>query len=178
MYNKILKFWFHEIKPSQWWIKDTKFDNLIKNKFYNFHKKAHLNKLSHWRLYPKGRLAEIILLDQFSRHIYRGLPRAYESDILALKLSQEAIENKVDKEMKQIEKLFLYMPFMHSESIEFQTKSLNLFKKLGLKKNIESAERHFEVIKKFGRFPHRNIVLNRISSLKEIEFLKTPGSKF
>ncbi len=178
MYNKILKFWFHEIKPSQWWIKDTKFDNLIKNKFYNYHKKAHLNKLSHWRSSPKGRLAEILILDQFSRNIFRNSPKAFENDSLAFMLSREAINFKIDEQLNNVEKIFLYMPFMHSESIEFQTKSLNLFKKLGLKKNIESAERHFEVIKKFGRFPHRNIILNRISSLKEIEFLKTPGSKF
>ena len=178
MYNKILNFWFHEIKPSQWWVKDKIFDNLIKKKFYYLHKQANSCGLLSWRLSLKGRLAEIIILDQFSRNMFRGTSKAYESDTIALFLSQDAINHQADKKMNAFEKLFLFMPFMHSESIEFQKVSLNLFQKLGIKKNIESAERHYKVIEKFGRFPHRNIPLNRISSSEEKEFLKTPSSKF
>ena len=178
MYKKVLDFWFHEIKPSQWWVKDISFDNLIKKKFYNLHRQANLYELSSWRSSPKGRLAEIIILDQFSRNMFRGSSRSYASDRKALFLSQKAIIHKADKKMNGIEKLFLFMPFMHSESIKFQKISLNLFKKLGIKESIESAERHYKVIEKFGRFPHRNIILNRTSSLEEIEFLKTAGSNF
>ena len=178
MYETVLHFWFREIKPSQWWKKNQNFDNLIKEKFENVYNKAIFCEFYRWRLSSRGRLAEIIILDQFSRNIYRNTSKAFQSDNQALLLAQEAISLKVEMEMNVNEKIFLYMPFMHSESLIIQKLSIKYFKKLGLKNNFDYAKKHYDVIKRFGRFPHRNEFLNRVSSNEEIKFLRNPGSRF
>ncbi len=178
MYESILKFWFEDIFPSQWWVKNEEFDKLILDKFLDLHKKAAKFELFEWRKFPRGRLAEIIILDQLSRNIYRNTPKAFENDLLALSLSQDAISNRIDKKLKKEEMLFVYMPFMHSECMAIQKLSIKYFKNLGFKKNLRYAFKHYEVIKKFGRFPHRNIILNRESSFEERKFLMKPGSSF
>ena len=178
MYESILKFWFEDILPSQWWVKNEDFDKLILDKFLNLHKKAVKCELFEWRQSPRGRLGEIIILDQLSRNIYRNTPKAFENDHLALSLSQEAIFNHVEKKLNKEEMLFVYMPFMHSESLAIQKISIKYFQNLSLKKNLEYAYKHYEVIKKFGRFPHRNDILNRRSTFEERKFLMKPGSTF
>ncbi len=178
MFNTVLDFWFTEIKPSQWWKKNCNFDKLVKKNFFKLYNKAIGCELYQWRSISRGRLAEIIILDQFSRNIFRNSPKAYQSDSQALSLTQEAVLLKVDENLNVNEKLFLYMPFMHSESLKIQKLSIKYFKNLGLKKNFEYANKHYEVIKKFGRFPHRNKILNRNSSIEEINFLKKTGSRF
>ena len=178
MYEDVLNFWFNEIKSYQWWKKDKQFDHLIRERFLGVHDKAISGELAKWRNSFRGRLAEIIILDQFSRNIYRNTPLAYKNDKYTLILSQNAIKNGIEKKINDEELLFIYMPFMHSESISKQIVSVDLFKKLGLKKNIKSALRHYDVIQKFGRFPHRNIILNRKSTVEEKEFLSKPGSRF
>ncbi len=178
MHKSIVKFWFKEIKPSQWWKKDEEFDKLIKLRFLKLHNKAKSLELIDWRNTPKGRLAEIIILDQFSRNIYRNTSQAFQNDALALNLSQSAIKNRIERELKEEELLFIYMPFMHSESLRIQKISVKLFETLGLKNNFKYALKHYEVIKKFGRFPHRNNILNRKSTFEEKKFLIKPGSSF
>ena len=133
--------------------------------------------LFEWRKNPKGRLAEIIVLDQFSRNIYRGLPESFIADPQALTLAQEAVVGDHD-ELDHLEKAFLYMPFMHSESLLIQDQSVRLFENLGNQNNLDYAIKHREVIQRFGRFPHRNSILGRPSSVEETEFLKQPGSSF
>ena len=146
MYEDVLNFWFNEFKSDQWWKKDKKFDHLIRERFLGVHNEAVSGKLAQWRNSFRGRLAEIIILDQFSRNIYRNTPLAYKNDKYTLILSQNAIENGIEKKINDEELIFIYMPFMHSESVSKQVISVDLFKKLGFKKNIKSALRHYDVI--------------------------------
>ena len=178
MYREILRFWFEEIDQSQWWAKDDDFDKLIIGRFSEVHAKATHCELFEWRVDAKGRLAEIIVLDQFSRNMFRGSALAFANDSLALALSQEAISSKADKVLSPIERSFLYMPFMHSESLVIHEVAIDLFQKNGIKNNLDFELRHKQIIEKFGRYPHRNGILGRESTTEEIEFLKQPGSGF
>jgi uncharacterized protein (DUF924 family) len=173
--HKVLHFWFEEITPKQWWEKNLDFDKNIKVQFLDLHEQATKCELYSWRKTPQGRLAEIIVLDQFSRNIYRGRPESFMSDPLALTLSQEAISLSADKELSAVERSFLYMPFMHSESKIIHEKALELFADLN---TLEYEIKHKKIIDQFGRYPHRNEILGRISTVEEIEFLKGPGSSF
>jgi len=178
MYRDILKFWFEEIKPAQRWKKDDDFDRLIVDRFADIYRQAACCELFQWRESAQGRLAEIIVLDQFSRNMFRASPLSFVHDPLALALSQEAISVKADEALSPIERSFLYMPFMHSESLKIQTISVELYRKNGLQDNLDFAIKHKNIIEKFGRYPHRNSTLGRTSSEQEIEFLRQPGSRF
>ena len=174
----VIDFWFHQIEPSQWWIKDENFDQLIKTKFIDIHTAASCCELYQWRKTSLGRLAEIIVLDQFSRNIYRDSPKAFSNDPLALALAQEAVSLKVDKQLIPIQNSFLYMPFMHSESLAIHDNAIELFRKSGINSNLEFEIKHRDIIREFGRYPHRNIILGRASTNKELEFLTLPNSSF
>lgn len=194
--KKVLEFWFGSVKDnltvpeksSLWYAKDSKFDSEIKMKFGDLVKKASTTKLDHWLDSPKGSLAFIILLDQFSRNLNRGSAKAFESDEIALHATQNALSRDYHQELFLIERQFLYMPLMHSEELSDQKKCVELMKELensaeGKLKDFfqnasKYAERHYEIIKRFGRFPHRNDVLGRKSTKEEIEFLKEPMSSF
>ena len=131
-----------------------------------------------WRQSARGRLPEILLLDQFSRNIYRDDPRAFACDTAALVLAQEAIAAGADAVLSDDQRVFLYMPFMPSESVLIQRQSLRLFGALGKPENLDFARRHADIIERFGRYPHRNGVLGRSSTPQEQEFLRQPGSSF
>lgn len=177
-YKTVLSFWFEEIKPSQWWVKDVNFDERIRNQFLTLHMQADKCELFEWRSSIKGRLAEIIVLDQFSRNMFRDTPKAFSSDPLALALSQEAISTNALHELNEMELSFLYMPFMHSESLKIHELAVELFENNGAQSNLDSELRHKNIIERFGRYPHRNEILNRQSTAEEIEFLKQAGSRF
>jgi len=132
MYEEILKFWFDEIDPSQWWAKDDHFDRLLAEKFSAVHARATRCELFEWRVNAKGRLAEIIVLDQFSRNMFRDLPSAFVNDPLALALSQEAISAGMENQLTAKERNFLYMPFTHNESLQIHEVAIGLFKKMEL----------------------------------------------
>lgn len=174
----VLDFWFKEIEPKQWWVKDLEFDQLITTRFESLHKKAVLGELYEWRDTAKGRLAEIIILDQFSRNMYRDTPKSFAYDAQALTLSQEAIRQGFDQELTPLERSFLYMPFMHSESLKIHEVAVELFKANGIENNYEFELKHKVIIERFGRYPHRNEILGRTSTAEEIDFLKQPGSGF
>ena len=175
-FNDILTFWFHEIEPKRWWKKDKKFDELLRYRFLNIYYDAINSKLKSWRIFEKGRLAEIIVIDQFSRNIFRNKPEAFNSDHLALFLSKEILHLGLYQKFNKNEKIFAFMPFMHSEIFEDQIISLSLYSNLGIKENFRSALKYFNIIRKFGRFPHRNKLLNRKSTEEELAFLTTRGS--
>ena len=172
-----LDFWFVELHPKQHWIKDPKLDDEIKTRFERTLYQARACELFEWRHNPKGRLAEIIVLDQFSRNIYRELPESFIADPQALTLAQEAVAG-AHSELEPLEKAFLYMPFMHSESAEIHKIAIYLFDHPGLEDNYNYELRHKEIIDRFGRYPHRNEILNRESTEEELEFLSQPGSGF
>ena len=178
MYREILKFWFEEIDSSKWWTKDDNFDQLIRLRFAAVHLQATRCELFAWRTQPRGRLAEIIVLDQFSRNMFRGSPSSFASDALALALAQEAIAAGADAALSPTERSFLYLPFMHSESLKIHAVAMELYRKNGIQGNLDFEIRHRNIIERFGRYPHRNGILGRKSTPAEIEFLQQPGSGF
>ncbi len=176
--DDVLHFWFDEIEPAQWWIKDEAFDQAIVRRFAELHRRAACCELFGWRASARGRLAEVIVLDQFSRNMFRGRALAFAHDPLALALAQTAVEAAADRELSPPERSFLYMPYMHSESLAIHDVGMALFEALGIKANLDSALRHREIVERFGRYPHRNAILGRNSTAQEIEFLGQPGSSF
>jgi len=177
-YTDILKFWFEEVKPAQWWTKSDEFDQLIIDRYSVLYAQATRCELYQWRETAEGRLAEIIVLDQFSRNMFRGSGFAFAFDSLALALSQQALASGADQLIDEARRSFMYLPFMHSESKKIHVKALEIYQKLGNKGNIDFEIRHKAIIDRFGRYPHRNKVMGRESTDEEIEFLKNPGSGF
>ena len=178
MHDTILEFWFHEISPAQRWKADPAFDRVIVERFSAVHAQANRCELFEWRKEPQGRLAEIIVLDQFSRNMHRGSPLAFVSDPLALALAQEAVADRADLALTPEERSFLYMPYMHSESKRVHQVAEQLFRTNGIPSNHDFELRHKAIIDRFGRYPHRNAILGRVSSDEELAFLALPGSSF
>ncbi len=176
--DDILYFWFTEAGPKGWWQKDKAFDDLIRRRFGALYEAARHGELYGWRAREEGRLAEIIILDQFPRNMFRDSARAFESDAMALTLSQEAVRLGVGRHWNADRRAFLYMPHMHSESLVVHHAALELFASEGLEENHDFEKRHLAIIERFGRYPHRNIALGRVSTPEELEFLKKPGSSF
>ncbi|MDF1758047.1 MAG: DUF924 domain-containing protein [Legionellaceae bacterium] len=170
-YNEILNFWFKELAPEQWWEKNDSVDLDIRNRFSIIHERAVLGELSKWRETASGSLAEIIVIDQFSRNMFRGISKSFAYDGMAIILSQEAIRKSFDKQLSLSERPFLYMPFMHSESFQIHEQALELFATPGLEQSLEFEKQHFNIVKQFGRYPHRNKILNRNSTKLEELFL-------
>lgn len=178
MYQDIISFWFKEIEPRQWWAKDDQFDQLIRERFSSVHDQAVKCELFGWRKAPRGRLAEIIVLDQFSRNMFRETPKAFSQDQMALILAQEAISLGIDTKLEIKERSFLYMPFMHSESLVIHDQAETLYRRLGESSSLEFELKHKRIIERFGRYPHRNEILGRDSTQEERDFLQEPGSRF
>jgi len=176
--QQILWFWFEDLEPKQHFVKDRVLDEQIRQRFAPLHKTALACELYSWRDSAAGRLAEIIVLDQFSRNIYRDQPKAFDGDNLALCLAQEAVALGMDQQLEPKSRAFLYMPYMHSESRLIQAQSVILFEQLGIEDNYRFAALHRDIIERFGRYPHRNAVLGRKSSEDELSFLQEPGSSF
>lgn len=177
-YTNIISFWFTEIESKLWFKKDDAFDQLLREKYGELHHRAAQAELFTWRSSAEGRLAEIIVLDQFSRNMYRDSPKAFASDPLALALAQEAVSLGLDQQLEPQKRTFLYMPYMHSESLLVHDNALKLFTELGRENNLEFEKKHRAIIEKFGRYPHRNNTLGRQSTVAEYEFLTQPGSSF
>jgi uncharacterized protein (DUF924 family) len=176
--EEVEKFWFEEIDSSAWWVKSAEFDAKIKERFGDLHKIATERGLEEVRTSAEKRLAEVIILDQFSRNIYRDRPESFAFDGLALSLAQEAVAIGDDRKLNEEKRLFFYMPYMHSESLEIHDQALKLFESLGREGNLKFEHAHRDIIVRFGRYPHRNQILGRESTPEEIEFLKGPGSSF
>lgn len=176
--ESVLKFWFNDLAPADWWRKDAQLDARITESFAATLSAAKAGELEHWRTTAEGRLAEIIVLDQFSRNIHRDQAQAFEADGIALVLAQEAIRLHADQALPTEQRAFMYMPFMHSESLRIHDRAVTLFSAPGLEHNLDFEHRHRAIIERFGRYPHRNAILGRPSSAEEIEFLETPGSAF
>lgn len=187
--NEILDFWFGSSdqpdygKPRKvWFAKEPKFDEELRSRFLTDYEKAAGGHLDEWKDSPLDCLALILLLDQFPRNIFRETPQAFATDWEALSNAHQAIALGYDRKLLNVQRWFVYLPFEHSENIDHQRQSVKLFQKLSGDKEsakaIESAIRHRSVIERFGRFPHRNIILGRPSTPEEKEFLKEPGARF
>jgi uncharacterized protein (DUF924 family) len=176
MYQEILRFWFEETSPDKWWSAEPKFDEEVRSRYGDLVHQAARGELYEWRNEPHGRLAEIIVLDQFSRDVYRNTAQAFTQDPIALVLSQEAVRLGIHSTLSQEEAGFLLMPYMHSESAKIHVIAERLFRQFT--RNYDFERRHKAIIDRFGRYPHRNAILGRASSAEELEFLKQPGSRF
>lgn len=173
-YQDVLTFWFDELDFQQWFQSSDELDQVIRNKFEETLYKARAGELAHWRETIEGRLAEIIVLDQFSRNIYRNQGEAFSSDDMALALAQEAVRTDEQYQLDPTKRSFVYMPFMHSESLHVQENySLHYFKEEGMDTNLPHAISHYETILKFGRFPYRNKALCRSTTEEEQAYLST-----
>ena len=177
-HQDILDFWFEELTTRQHFVKDAALDALIRARFGTTLEAAARCELWAWRATPQGRLAEIVVLDQFSRNAYRDTPRAFAQDALALVLAQELVATGQDRSLSIEQRVFAYLPYMHSESALVHAQAVALFSQPGLEDNLAFELRHKTIIDRFGRYPHRNAVLGRTSSALELAFLSEPGSSF
>lgn len=176
--HPILHFWFTELTPKQHFAKDAALDEAIRTRFGATLEAAAWCELFAWRDTPEGRLAEIIVLDQFSRNVYRDTPRAFAQDALALALAQELVASGQDRSLALAQRSFAYMPYMQSESALIHEQATALFSQPGLEDNLRFEHAHKAIIDRFGRYPHRNTILGRSSTSEELAFLSGPGSSF
>ncbi len=177
-YQEVIDFWFNPETQPHWFAKSDAFDQILRDRFKHVLEQAQQCELWSWRENAEGRLAEIIVLDQFSRNLFRDSPQSFAQDPLSLALAQECLNLGLDKKLNFEQRPFLYMPFMHSESKLMHEHALNLFEDLGNPINLEFEKKHKVIIDRFGRYPHRNAILGRESTAEEIEFLKQPNSSF
>ena len=186
--NDIIQFWFKTLTPAQWWRQSDALDRAIRRRFLDLHTAASHCELQPWRGTLIGRLAEIIVLDQFSRNIYRNCAQAFASDGMALCLSQEALlvlellvleQGEPDAaRLSDQQYTFMVMPYMHSESTHIHKEAVKLFSRRGIESSLDYELRHKKIIDRFGRYPHRNSIMGRDSTPEEIIFLRQPGSSF
>ena len=174
----ILHFWFTELTPKHHFVKDAALDETINTRFGATLEAAARCELFAWRATPEGRLAEVLVLDQFSRNVYRDTARAFAQDAQALALAQEMAASGQDRSLPLAQRSFAYMPYMHSESALVHAQAALLFAQPGLEDTLRFEQRHQAIIERFGRYPHRNAILGRESKPEELAFLSEPGSSF
>jgi uncharacterized protein (DUF924 family) len=182
---EVLEFWFgapRGARRRQWFEKDPAFDAEIRRRFLGLYERLERGGGTDWLDNGEGCLAHIVVLDQFPRNMFRGTPRAFATDTLALRAARHALEHGYDRALTPVERLFAYLPFEHSEALEDQERACELCRPLAAFAETDDAYRyavaHRDVIARFGRFPHRNAILGRPSTPEEVEFLKQPGSGF
>lgn len=176
--QEILDFWFEELDGTHRFAKDPGLDAMMRERFGAVLQSAARGELFKWRTTPQGRLAEIIVLDQFSRNIHRDTAAAFTQDAQALTLAQELVASGQDYILETMQRTFAYMPYMHSESLLVHAQGVALFSQPGMENTLDFENRHKAIIERFGRYPHRNAILGRTSTPQELEFLQSPGSSF
>lgn len=179
--RQVIDFWFRELTPAQWFRSGgPALDGTVRERFGTLLEQARAGRLDGWASTPRGRLALILVLDQFSRHIHRGTPDAFASDEKARMLTQEGIAAEMDKPLTFSERHFFYIPLMHSEDPAVQAMSMDCYKSLAEETAsiLEAAAEHSLIVESYGRFPHRNAVLERTSTPEEEVFLSSPENKF
>jgi uncharacterized protein (DUF924 family) len=185
----ILAFWFgregeegYGEYREAWFSRDPDFDREVRDRFEDAYEEAVVGKLEQWKEEARSCLALILVLDQFPRNMFRGDARMYAADGLALAAARHALQQAYDRELAPVQRMFMYLPFEHSENLEDQRLSVELFRMLaeetGSQDTLIYAVQHLKIIDRFGRFPHRNEILGRWSTPEEAEFLKEPGSSF
>jgi uncharacterized protein (DUF924 family) len=170
----VLAFW-REAGSERWYKRDDVFDASVRERFLGLWQQAVAAELSSWEATDAGALALVIVLDQFPRNMFRGLAKAFSSDDLALEVASRALARGADKRIEPPLLQFLYLPFMHSEDLADQLRCVDLFRPAGDAENIRYAEEHADIILRFGRFPHRNPILGRVTTTEEQAFLDAGG---
>jgi uncharacterized protein (DUF924 family) len=176
MTEDVLAFWFAD--PARWWRKDPAFDAEIRTRFLGLHQAITRGEHEDWRATPRGALAYVVVLDQFSRNMFRDSAGMFASDAQAAATARVAVDRGDDRSFTDAERMFLYMPLMHSENLADQDRCVALFQALGRSSELRYAEQHRDIIRRFGRFPHRNQLLGRASTPEEREFLLQSESSF
>ena len=176
--KQVLEFWFNQQHQAFWFAKNNDFDGKIRQNFLSILKSAMQGECESWRETTKGRLAEIIVLDQFSRNIYRDMSKAFSQDGMALILAQMIVKQQDFIDLSVAERNFALMPFMHSESQVIHNRAVVFFEQFSDTKTLEFELKHKIIIDEFGRYPHRNSILGRQSTQAEIKFLQQPNSSF
>jgi len=194
----LLRFWFGDLsapdeqiaerQAALWWGASAETDGILRTRFSDLHRHATRGELSAWSRTARGRLASIIAVDQLSRNLFRGSAEAFAHDDLARAWTVEAIESGQDRRLRPIERVFVYLPLEHSEDLADQERSVRVYEQLAgevppsaraaFAGYLDFAVRHRDIIRRFGRFPHRNASLGRVSTPAEIAFLSQPGSSF
>jgi uncharacterized protein (DUF924 family) len=186
----VLDFWFaaegepeHGAVRDLWFRKSDEMDRAINERFGTLIEQALRGELETWAAEPHSALAQIVLLDQFTRNSFRETPRAFAGDKRALAAAMAMVGSRQDEALLPVQRVFVYLPFEHTEGMVMQEEALRLFTRLAteapaLQNMLDYAQRHHDVVQRFGRFPHRNVILGRHSTTDEIEFLKQPGSRF
>lgn len=196
-WQPVLTFWFGELDEhglctpetvKRWWQKDPEFDRGLCARFLEEHATVMRGERDAWLGEPRGRLAYIVVLDQFSRNMFRATPRMFEGDERAVEAVLEGLTLGSDRKLGLHERVFFYMPLMHAERLDLQDRAVEIFATLAaaappsaraiLEGNVKYAHAHRDIVARFGRFPHRNVILGRESSAEEEDFLKQPGSSF
>jgi uncharacterized protein (DUF924 family) len=172
-WQAVLDFWFKDATPADWFRKSDDFDEKVRTRFGALYERVALGDTVGWRASPEGRLAEIIVLDQFPRNMFRNSPKSFATDGKALELAREAVALGIDKKLSAKERHFLYMPYMHSESRDAHRTAVWLFLRSMNWEALRYEWEHKKIIDRFGRYPHRNAILGRESTPEELEFLKT-----
>ena len=181
----VMDFWFgrhgdrsRDTPRRQWFEKSDTFDAQIRDRFGTLIPRAIAGELQAWSADPEGAVAQILVLDQFTRNVFRGSAQAFAGDTRALAAARAVVNAGADRTLLGVQRQFVYLPFEHAEDIDAQREALRLFARLGAGDAGQWAQKHHDVIQRFGRFPHRNAILGRASTPEEIEFLKQPGSRF
>jgi len=172
-YDDILDFWFAETTKPLWFNSSDEFDQLICEKYLEIYNVAKASKLVVWQENPLGALTLVIILDQFPLNMFRGQSQSFATEAMSRDVATEAINQGYDAELTSEQKAFLYMPYMHSENLKDQEQALILFNQEGLENNLKFAQHHYDIVKKFGRFPHRNRILGRANTKEELKYLNS-----
>ena len=173
-YSDVIKYWFSEKSRQHWFSSTPEIDNEIKQRYEQLWINAASGKLNDWQDSPQGCLALIIILDQFPLNMFRGEAKSFQTEELAVEVALKAIDNGYDEILNTEELLFLFMPLMHSENLEHQNMQVKLFEKYDF--NDEYSKHHRDIVKRFGRFPHRNEILGRMSTMVELDYLLSDNS--
>ena len=173
MYQDLIDFWFSD-ETSQYWFKSTKaFDARLLDSYADTWQQAKQGKLDDWQQSATGSLVLVIVLDQFPLNMFRGMAKSFSTEVQSRSVARSAIEKAYDQELPTNQKSFLYMPFMHSEDLADQALGIELFSQPGLENNLRFARHHYDIVERFGRFPHRNSILGRESSEAEVAYLNS-----
>lgn len=170
--DDVLHFWYSDAARAKWFVKDEAFDAEIRRRFAVLYEHVRDGAHADWKDSPRGLLALVVVLDQFPRNMFRGSAQAFASDDLALTLAELGIAKGFNVRLSPEERMFLYMPLQHAEKIDVQEQAVARFAELELDDTLDFAKQHRDIILRFGRFPHRNAVLGRESTVEETEFLK------
>jgi uncharacterized protein (DUF924 family) len=177
-HDDVLRFWFVEHGPDDWFAGGADFDARLAERFTETHSRVAVGEAFPWRGTAEGRLAEVIVLDQFSRQLYRGSPKAFARDGMALVLAQEAVAGGFDRALEPQRRTFLYMPYMHSESLVIHEEAMRLFTAPGFEEQLKYEVAHFDCLKRFGRYPRRNAALGRESTPEELDYIAAGEGMF